>query len=143
MNRWEREFVAKLEKNPMTEKAFEKISRKYDHKHHDKTRITMNDIHQTVKTITAVSEMVKDSAVTLQVQCPARHKITEKWSRAEYFAELKSGPMSDKRFEYIMEHIGTDNTRKYYKEWNKQREVANAIWSNVNCEEMRKKTKVV
>jgi hypothetical protein len=143
MNKWEREFVGKLEKKPMTEKAFGKISRTYDHKHHDKTRIAMNDIHDTVKTITTVSDMVKGSAVTLQVQCPIKHEISKKWSRAEYFEELKTGPMSDARFEFIMKNIGSDNTRKYYKEWNKQREVANAIWSKVNCSEMRKTTKAV
>jgi len=143
MNKWEREFVDKLEKKPMTEKAFGKIARPYDHKHHDKTRIAMNDIHDTVKTITTVSNLVKDTSVSLNVQCPTKREISEKWSRPEFFEELKSGPMSDKRFAFIMKNIGTENTRKYIKEWDKQREVANAIWSRVDCSEMRKNAKAV
>ena len=143
MNKWERDFVDELEKKPMTEKAYRKIAREYDHKHHNKTRIAMNDIHNTVKTIATVRNLVKDSTISLQVHGPVKHKISKKWSRPEYFEELKTGPMSDARFKFIMQNIGTDNTRKYYKEWNKQREVANAIWSRVNCSEMRKNAKAV
>ena len=143
MNKWEREFVGKLEKKPMTEKEYAKISRAYDYKHHDKTRITMNEIHNTVKTISKIDSLVKDTDVSLRVQCPIKQEISEKWSRPDFFNELKSSPMSDERFAFIMENIGTDNTRKYYKEWNKQREVANGIWSKVDCKKMKEESMAV
>jgi hypothetical protein len=139
MNRWEREdFLPGLVKKPMSEKQYKKIARDYDYKRHDKTRLIMNDIHSTVKTITKANELVRDASVTLKVQCPIRHEVTKKWSRGDYLLELRSGPMSDERFTHIMEKIGSDDTRKYIAEWDKQREVANSIWSKVDCAQMRK-----
>jgi len=134
MNKWEREqFLPKLEKKPMTEKEYAKIAREYDYAHHNKTRETMNSIHEAVKTINKISTLVKGSEVKLNIQCPTKYTLKGKWLRSEFFKELKSGPMSDERFEYIMETSGTDNTRKYYKEWNTQRKVANAIWNKAAC----------
>lgn len=139
MNKWEREtFLPKLVKRPMTEKQYDKIARHYDKKHYDKTRIIMNDIHKTAKTINKISSLVEDVDVSMSIQCPSRHLLKDRWSRDKFLRELQSGPMSDKRFKYIMENIGTDTTRKYIKEWDKQREVANTIWSTVNCGNIKK-----
>jgi len=41
---------------------------------------------------------------------------------------LSSGPMTDRRFNSIMKHVASDNTRKFRKEYNVQRNVANSIW---------------
>lgn len=140
MNRWEREiFLPKLTKRPMTEKQYAKISRHYDAKHHNKTRLIMNDIHKTAKTINKIGTMIQDVDISLRIQCPSKHLLKDRWSRDKFLRELQSGPMTDERFEFIMEKIGTDTTRKYIKEWDKQREVANSIWKTVNCGNIKKK----
>lgn len=134
MNKWEREvFLPKLEARPMSEKEYAKIARKYDYKHHDKTRVTFNNIHDAVKTINKVHNLVNNSTVNLQVKCPTPYKLKGKWLRAEFFKELQTGPMSQERFNYIMKNIGTDNTRKYTKEWDTMRDIANTIWSRAAC----------
>ena len=139
MNKWEREtFLPKLAKRPMTELQYDKIARHYDKKHYNKTRLIMNDIHKTAKTINKISNMVADVDVALSIQCPSKHLLKDRWSRDKFLRELQSGPMSDKRFAFIMEKIGTDTTRKYIKEWDKQREVANSIWGTVNCGNIKK-----
>jgi hypothetical protein len=142
MNKWEREeFLPKLAKKPMSENEYLKIAREYDYKHHDKTRETMNSIHDAVKTINKISKLVKNSEVQLQIQCPTKYKLSGKWLRAEFFKELKTGPMTQERFDYIMKNSGTDNTRKYYKEWDTQRSVANAIWNKAACAKDNKVSK--
>lgn len=140
MNKWEREtFLPKLMKRPMTEKQYGKIARHYDYKHHNKTRLIMNDIHKTVKTINKVTDMVQEVDIDMTVKCPSKNLLKDRWSRDKYLKELKSGPMSDKRFDYIMKNIGSDTTRKYVKEWDKQREVANTIWDGVKkCGSIKK-----
>ena len=139
MNKWEREtFLPKLTKRPMTEKQYAKISRHYDEKHHNKTRLIMNDIHKTAKTINKIGTMIQDVDISLSIQCPSKHLLKDRWSRDKFLRELQSGPMTDTRFGFIMENIGTDTTRKYIKEWDKQREVANSIWKTVNCGNIKK-----
>jgi len=142
MNKWEREtFLPKLADRPMTEKAYAKIARHYDFKHHNKTRLIMNEIHKTAKTINKISNLVQDVDVSMSIQCPSRHLLKERWSRDKFLRELQSGPMGDTRFDFIMDNIGTDTTRKYRQEWDKQREVANTIWGTVNCGNIKKKEK--
>ena len=143
MNKWEREtFLPKLTKRPMTEKQYAKISRHYDEKHHNKTRLIMNDIHKTAKTINKIGTMIQDVDISLSIQCPSKHLLKDRWSRDKFLRELQSGPMTDKRFGFIMEKIGTDTTRKYIKEWDKQREVANSIWGTVNCGDMKNEKQI-
>lgn len=140
MNKWEREtFLPKLAKRPMTERQYEKIARHYDYKHHNKTRLIMNDIHKTTKTVNKIGNMMENVDVLMSIQFPTRHLLKDRWSRDKFLKELKSGPMSDERFDFVMEKIGTDTTRKYRGEWDKQREVANSIWDSVNCENIKKK----
>ena len=134
MNKWEREvFLPKLESKPMTEKEFAKIARDYDYDHHNKTRETFNNIHNAVKTINKVSNIVTNSPVEIQVKCPTPYKLTGKWLRAGFFKELESGMMSQERFDYIMNNIGSEYTRKYYKEFDIQRQIANSIWAKAAC----------
>ena len=139
MNKWEREqFLPKLAKKPMTEKEYAKIAREYDYKKHDKTRVIFNDIHETVNTVNKISELVEGTEVSLKVQCPSKNKMTnKKWSRGEFLAELKSGPMTDARFEEIMNSNASKHARKFYNEYNTQRAVANSIWEQADCGKLK------
>jgi len=80
-----------------------------------------------------VDKLVKDTAVNVKVDCPVDNKLTKKWTRKGFLNELKSGPMSDERFDYIMNKIASANTRKFRKEWDIQRQISNKIWSKVDC----------
>jgi len=143
MNKWEREqFLPKLAKNPMTEKEYAKIARDYDFKKHDKTRLIFNDIHETVETVNKISELVAGTEVSLNVTCPTQNKMGDKkWSRGEFLAELKSGPMTDERYEEIMTSSASKHARKFYDEYNVQRKVANSIWEQADCSRLKKVAK--
>jgi len=139
MNKWEREvFLPKLAKRPMTEKQYDKIARDYDKKHYDKTRLVMNSIHERTKKLNRAISLIEDVDVLMTLSCPTKHLLKDRWARDKFLRELQSGPMTDKRFTFIMEKVGTDTTRKYIKEWDKQREVANEIWSTVKCGKIKK-----
>ena len=140
MNKWEREqFLPKLAKKPMTEKEYSKIAREYDYKKHDKTRVIFNDIHETVSTVIKISELVAGTEVSLNVQCPTQNKMTDKkWSRRAFLAELKSGPMTDERYEEIMSSNASKHARKFYAEYNTQRMIANSIWEQADCSRLKK-----
>lgn len=132
MNKWEREvFLPKLEKKPMTDKEFNKVSREYDRKAHDVTRLAFNDIHSTVDTIVAINNLAHDSNLTLNVS-HEKNKMDKKWTKKGYLDELKSGPMSTSRFDMIMKNIASDNTRKFRGEFDVQRNIANNIWKQAD-----------
>ena len=134
MNKWEREvFMPKLAKKPMTDKEFDKIARPYDKHVYENIRSAFNNIHNTVGALKQVDKLVKDTAVNVKVDCPVDNKLTKKWTRKGFLNELKSGPMSDDRFDYIMNKIASANTRKFRKEWDIQRQISNKIWSKVDC----------
>jgi hypothetical protein len=139
MNKWEREvFLPKLAKRNMTEKAYGKIARAYDFKKHDVTRVALNEIHDTVSTLAKIDSLVKNTEVSLTIQCPSKRKMSTAWSRGAFLTELKSGPMSDTRFDKIMKTTKSDYARKFRDEWNIQREVANSIWDTVDCGKYKK-----
>jgi hypothetical protein len=140
MNRWEREvFLPKLAKGIMKDATFDKIARDYDKKHYDKTRLVMNAIHQRTRKLNKAIAIIKEDVdVSMTLSCPTKHLLKDRWARDKFFRELQSGPMGDRRFEYIMQNIGSDTTRKYIKEWDKNREVANGIWSTVKCGKIKK-----
>ena len=132
MNKWEREvFLPKLEKKPMTDKEFAKVSREYDRNAHDVTRLAFNDIHSTVDTIVAINNLAHDSNLKLNVS-REKNKLQKKWTKKGYLAELQSGPMSTSRFDNIMKNIASDNTRKFREEFDAQRNIANKIWEQAD-----------
>ena len=144
MNKWEREvFLPNLAKRTMTDKAYEKIARSYDYKKHDVTRVALNEIHDTVNTLTKIDSLVQNTEVSLTIQCPTKRKMSTKWTRADFLTELKSGPMSDERFDKIMTTTKSDYARKFRNEWNIQRQVANSIWDKVECGKYKKDAKAV
>ena len=138
MNKWEREtFLPKLKAKPMTEKEYSKIARKYDYKKHDKTRLVFNEIDSTVQTVNKVQEIAKNAPLEIKLQCPTVEKMSStKWSRNSFLAELKSGPMSDARFDEIMNSKGASHARKFINEYNTQRKVANTIWEKADCNKL-------
>jgi hypothetical protein len=132
MNKWEREvFLPKLGKKAMTDKEFAKVSREYDHKSHNVTRQAFNEIHCTVNTINKINGLAEDTALLLSLEVNGS-RLETKWSKKGYLNELKTGPMSDDRFTDIMDNLASTNTRKFKKEYNVQRQVANGIWSRSN-----------
>ena len=129
MNKWEREvFLPKLAKKSMSDKEFMKVSRDYDRKTHDVTRQAFNNIHGTVDAIVAAHKLEDNANVSVRVTVSDAYRLTGKWSKKGYLNELKSGPMTDRRFNSIMKHVASDNTRKFRSELNVQRNVANTIW---------------
>lgn len=146
MNKWEREvFMPKLAKKPMTDGEFAKIARPYDKHVYENIRSAFNNIHNTVGALQQVSKLVKNTDVDIKVNCPTTKKLSKKWTRKGFLEELKTGPMSDSRFDFIMEKIASTNTRKFRKEWDIQRQISNKIWSKVACGKLTgsaKRTKV-
>jgi len=134
MNKWEREvFMPQLAKKPMTDKEFDKIARPYDKHVYDNIRNAFNNIHTTVGTLDKVSKLVKNTTVNVKVECPTAQKLKSKWTRKGFLNELKTGPMSDNRFDHIMNKVASANTRKFRKEWDIQRQISNKIWARVEC----------
>ena len=129
MNKWEREvFLPKLAKKSMSDAEFIKVSREYDRQTHNVTRQAFNDIHGTVDAIVAAHKLEDHANVRVRVTVSDAYRLTGKWSKKGYLKELSSGPMTERRFNSIMKHVASDNTRKFRKEYNVQRNVANSIW---------------
>jgi len=133
MNKWEREvFLPKLGKKLMSDKEFMRVSREYDRKSHDVTRQAFNDIHTTVDTMKKVQCLAENVNILISLKVQNSHEMKDKWTKKGYLKELSSGPMTDIRFDDIMENIASSNTRKFRKEYNVQRNVANSIWGKAD-----------
>jgi hypothetical protein len=84
-----------------------------------------------VNTINKINGLAEDTALLLSLEVNGS-RLETKWSKKGYLNELKTGPMSDDRFTDIMDNLASTNTRKFKKEYNVQRQVANGIWSRSN-----------
>jgi hypothetical protein len=135
MNKWEREvFLPKLSKKVMSDKEFMKVSRAYDRKTHDVTRQAFNGIHTTVDTMQKVQHLVENVNLLVSLKVKGSSHLKDKWTKKGYLEELSTGPMTDKRFDDIMENIASSNTRKFREEYDVQRNVANSIWGEADGE---------